>query len=167
PARHPERTRSPYTTLFRSDGQLPLDLNIEPVKEIRRLQFTFPMPETQSNYAVKPVQLLTHLLGHEGEGSLLAYLKAQGWAEGLSAGRSLSTHSESNLVVQIQLTRAGLLQTDRITQALLHYIGLLQQQPLPDYLLTEQHQLSDLMFRFQEHSRLSDYVVRLSSNLLV
>lgn len=158
--------RQPNPPLF-ADGQLPLDLNIEPVKEIRRLQFTFPMPETQSNYAVKPVQLLTHLLGHEGEGSLLAYLKEQGWAEGLSAGRSLSTHSESNLVVQIQLTRAGLLQTDRITQALLHYIGLLQQQPLPDYLLTEQHQLSDLMFRFQEHSRLSDYVVRLSSNLLV
>ena len=159
-------SRSPNPPLF-AEGQLPLDMTIEPVKEIRRLQFTFPMPETQSHYDVKPVQVLSNLIGHEGEGSLLAFLKQQGWAEGLSAGRSLSTHSETTLVVQIQLTRAGLLQTDRITQALLHYIDLLKQQPLPQYLLTEQQQLSDLMFRFQEHSRISDYVVRLSSNLLV
>ena len=165
----PKRTttpRAPNPPLF-ADGQLPLDMTIEPVKEIRRLQFTFPMPETQTHYDVKPVQVLSNLIGHEGEGSLLAFLKQQGWAEGLSAGRSLSTHSETTLVVQIQLTRAGLLQTDRITQALLHYIDLLKQQPLPQYLLTEQQQLSDLMFRFQEQTRLSDYVVRLSSNLLV
>jgi secreted Zn-dependent insulinase-like peptidase len=70
-------------------------MTIEPVKEIRRLQFTFPMPETQTHYDVKPVQVLSNLIGHEGEGSLLAFLKQQGWAEGLSAGRSLSTHSET------------------------------------------------------------------------
>ncbi|MCD8522070.1 MAG: insulinase family protein [Saccharospirillaceae bacterium] len=148
-------------------GQLPLDMNIEPVKEIRRLQFTFPMPETQTLYAYKPVQVLSNLIGHEGEGSLLALLKEKGWAEGLSAGRSLSTPDETTLVVQIQLTKLGLLHTENITQALMHYISLLKQQPLPPYLLTEQQQLSDLSFRFQEQSRLSDYVVRLSSNMLV
>ncbi|MDO6748778.1 insulinase family protein, partial [Gilvimarinus sp. 1_MG-2023] len=82
--------------------QLPLDVNIEPVKEIRRLQFTFPMPETQSLYQYKPLQLLSNLIGHEGEGSILALLKEKGWAEGLSAGRSISTRFESNLVVQIE-----------------------------------------------------------------
>lgn len=149
------------------DGHLPLDMTIEPVKEIRRLQFTFPMPETQSLYHVKPVQLLSSLIGHEGEGSLIALLKEKGWAEGLSAGRSLSTENETNLVVQIQLTKDGLLQVDRITQALLHYIDLLTEKPLPKYLLTEQQQLSELMFRFQEHARLSDYTVMLSSNMLL
>lgn len=148
-------------------SQLPLDMNIEPVKEIRRLQFTFPMPETRSLYAYKPVQILSNLIGHEGEGSLLAFLKEKGWAEGLSAGRSLSTQDETTLVVQIQLTKLGLLYTENITQALMHYIDLLKQQPLPQYLLTEQQQLSDLSFRFQEQSRISDYVVRLSSNMLV
>ncbi len=149
------------------EGQLPLDMNIEPVKEIRRLQFSFPLPESQSIYQHKPVQFLSHLLGHEGEGSLLALLKENGWAEGLSSGLSLSTKNESLLVVQVQLTRSGLLHTDHITQALLHYIDLLKAQTLPAYLYNEQQQLSELMFRFQEQNRLTDKVIRLSTNLLM
>lgn len=148
------------------DSQLPMDMNIEPVKEIRRIQFSFPLPESQSNYQQKPVQFLSHLLGHEGEGSLLALLKEKGWAEGLSAGRSIGSKSDNLLVVQVQLTRAGLLHIDHITQALLHYIDLLKEQPIPAYLYSEQQQLSELMFRFQEQSRLTDYVIRLSTNLL-
>ncbi|WP_430461902.1 insulinase family protein [Thalassolituus sp. LLYu03] len=158
------RTQNP--PLFAA-GQLPLDMNIEPVKEIRRLQFTFPMPETQSKYRLKPVQVLSNLIGHEGEGSLLAFLKEKGWAEGLSAGRSLSTASETTLVVQVQLTKNGLLHIDNITQALMVYIDLLKKEPLPAYLLTEQQQLSDLSFRFMEQTNLSDYAVRLSTNMLV
>lgn len=149
------------------EGQLPLDMNIEPVKEIRRLQFSFPLPESQSIYQHKPVQFLSHLLGHEGEGSLLALLKEKGWAEGLSSGRSLSTKNENLLVVQVQLTRSGLLHVDHITQALLHYMDLLKEQALPDYLYSEQQQLSELMFRFQEQARLTDNVIRLSTNLLI
>ncbi|MFC3679523.1 insulinase family protein [Bacterioplanoides pacificum] len=148
-------------------GQLPLDLNVEPVKEIRRLQFTFPVPASKHLYQYKPIQVITSLIGHEGEGSLLAYLKQKGWAEGLSAGRSLATDNETTIVVQVSLTRNGLLHTDQITQALMHYIKLIKQAPLPDYLITEQATMSELSFRFQEQSRLSDYVVRLSSNLLI
>tara|TARA_R110000868_G_scaffold139869_1_gene355048 strand:+ start:4564 stop:7446 length:2883 start_codon:yes stop_codon:yes gene_type:complete len=147
--------------------QLPLDINIEPVKEIRRLQFTFPMPETLSLYQYKPLQLLSNLLGHEGEGSILALLKEKGWAEGLSAGRSISTRFESNLVIQIELTRAGLLHVENITQILELYFALLKDQPIPTYLMTEQEQLSEMSFRFQQHGSLSDYAVRLSSNLQV
>lgn len=158
--------RAPRPSLF-AEGQLPLDLNIEPVKEIRRLQFTFPLPSERALYAYKPIHLLSSLIGHEGEGSLLAFLKQRGWAESLSAGRSLSNEYESTLVVQIDLTPNGLLHIDNITQALLHYIDLLKQQPLPRYLLDEQQHLAEMMFRFQEHGALSDYAVRLSTNLLV
>jgi len=147
------------------EGQLPLDMNIEPVKEIRRLQFTFPMPEVMSLYDYKPVQLLSNLIGHEGEGSLLAYLKQQGWAEALSSGRAISTENESALTVQISLTRLGLLHTENITQALMHYFELMKVKPFPEYLKTEQQQLNELTFRYLEHGQLSDYVVRVSTNM--
>ena len=165
PVHHTE-PRSERPPLFKP-GQLPLDMNIEPVKEIRRLQFTFAMPETRSVYQYKPVQVISSLIGHEGEGSLLAFLKEKGWAEGLSAGRSMGTEFETTLVVQIRLTKLGLLHVDNITQALMHYIDLIKSAPIPDYIFTEQQQLSELSFRFQEHGRLSDYVVRLSSNMQV
>ncbi|WP_419811413.1 insulinase family protein [Bacterioplanoides sp.] len=150
-----------------TEGQLPLDLNIEPVKEIRRLQFTFPLPASKHLYQYKPIQVISSLLGHEGEGSLLAFLKQRGWAEGLSAGRSMASDHETTLVVQVSLTQKGLLHTDQITQALMYYIDLMKQSPLPEYLSQEQANLSELEFRFQEQGRLSDYVVRLSSNMLV
>ena len=148
-------------------GQLPMDMNIEPVKEIRRLQFTFPMPETLSLYQHKPLQLLASLIGHEGEGSILALLKEKGWAEGLSAGRSLGTRYESNLVIQIALTKAGLLHVDNITQILETYFDRIKQTPFPQYLMQEQQQLNEMAFRFMEHGSLSDYAVRLSSNMQV
>lgn len=148
-------------------GQLPLDMNIEPVKEIRRLQFTFPMPENLSLYQYKPIQLLNTLIGHEGEGSVLALLKQKGWAEALSAGTSLSTRNESNLVIQIDLTRAGLLHVENVTQILDHYFHLLKDQPIPEYILKEQQQLAEMAFRFREQENISDYVVRLSSNMLI
>lgn len=157
---------SPRPPLFVPE-QMPLDVNIVPEKEIRRLQLTFALPESLSLYQYKPLQLISSLLGHEGNGSVLALLKQKGWAESLSAGRSLSTPFESSLVVQVDLTKRGLLHTDEITQAILYYIDLMKQQPLPDYLLTEQQQLSDMAFRFQEHGRISDYAVRLSSSLQV
>jgi secreted Zn-dependent insulinase-like peptidase len=163
--KHDVAPRAQRPPLFSAE-QLPLDMNIEPVKELRRLQFTFPMPAATSLYEFKPIQVLSNLIGHEGEGSLLAYLKEKGWAEGLSAGQRISTEFESTLTVQIQLTRLGLAHTEEITAALQHYIELMKQQSLPDYLLQEQHQLGEMAFRFQEQSRLSDYAVQLSSNLL-
>src|SRR5690554_7035979 len=42
-----------------------------------------------------------------------------------------------------------------------------KEQALPDYLYSEQQQLSELMFRFQEQARLTDNVIRLSTNLLI
>lgn len=166
PDRHLPKPDTTPIPLF-IPGQLPLDMNIEPIKEIRRLQFTFPLPESLSLYQYKPVQLLTNLLGHEGEGSMLALLKEKGWAEGLSAGSSISTRSESNIVLQINLTRAGLLHIENITQILDHYIQLLKQGPLPAYLMTEQQQLGEMAFRFREQEDISNYVVRLSSNMLI
>lgn len=148
-------------------NQLPLDLNLEPIKEIRRLQFSFPMPENQSLYQYKILSRISSLLGDEGEGSLLAFLKQQGWAEGLTAGQSLSGKHESLLTLQIQLTPLGLANVDRITQALLYNIDLIKAKPWPAYLFNEQKELSELAFRFQEQPALTDLVIRLSSNMLI
>ena len=146
--------------------QLPLDMNIEPVKEIRELRMTFPLPEIISQYQYKPVGLISNLIGHEGEGSVLAELKKRGWAEGLSAGRSLSTEHASTLVVSISLTKLGLTQVDAITALVLEYADILRTQGIPEYLKKEQHLLNEMAFRYQEHGSISGYTTRLSSNML-
>ncbi len=61
-------------------------IQIEPLKEIRKLILAFPMPSTESYYQKKPLSYFAHLIGYEGEGSLLEALKEKGWITTLSAG---------------------------------------------------------------------------------
>jgi len=42
------------------------------------VSYTFELGSALTHYKEKPSQYIGHLLGHEGEGSLLAWLKKQG-----------------------------------------------------------------------------------------
>ena len=163
-----KKKRDKRPDLYLAD-QLPLDLQIEPIKELRRLKLTFPMPETLSLYQHKPLQIISHLLGHEGEGSLLALFKKRGWAEGLSAGRGLTTPWESTLSINIQLTMIGLYRIDELTAAVFAYINLIQQglqdPEFIEQVYAEQRQLAELAFTNQEKSKAGHYAVRLANNL--
>ncbi len=161
-------TKASRPILYQQD-QLPLDLQIEPIKELRQLKLSFPMPESLSLYQYKPLQVINHLLGHEGEGSLLALFKKRGWAEGLSAGQGVNTPWESTLTVNIQLTLVGLYRIDEITAAVFAYIELLQQglqdKSFIERIYGEQHQLAELAFANQEKSKAGHFAIRLANNL--
>lgn len=51
---------------------------------------------------------LSHLVGHEGSGSLLSLLKAKGWANGLSAGPYESATDWANFIVSVECTESGI-----------------------------------------------------------
>lgn len=164
----PGIAKPPRPALYKAD-QLPLELQIEPIKEVRQLKLTFPMPESFSVYQHKPLQMLGHLLGHEGDGSLLALFKKRGWAEGLSAGRGLNTEWESTFTVSIQLTLVGMHRIDEITEAVFHYVGLMNKQlQNPEFIeqiYSEQSNLAELAFHYQEKSRANHLAMRLANNL--
>jgi len=61
-------------------------------------------PATQSEYRTKPSHFVSHLVGHEGPGSLLSVLKGLGWATELSAGPGTTLPNESLFSVTIRLT---------------------------------------------------------------
>ena len=75
----------------------------------------------------KPSDLVGHLLGHEGAGSLLSHLKRRGLATGLSAGLddgdSTSLHALFRL--SIDLAPEGVAAIDTIVCAVFSAIGLL------------------------------------------
>ncbi|CAN0401046.1 unnamed protein product, partial [Hapterophycus canaliculatus] len=58
--------------------------------------------------ASTPHSYISHLIGHEGSGSLLSLLKAKGWANGLSAGPYESATDWSNFLVSVECTEQGL-----------------------------------------------------------
>lgn len=48
---------------------------VVPVKDLRSLELLFPFPDQHPHYLSHPARYLSHLIGHEGENSILSYLK--------------------------------------------------------------------------------------------
>jgi len=92
--------------------ELPLrkeDLGIQvfakPVMDSRELSIYIPFLDEEHMYEAQPSRYVSHLIGHEGPGSLFAYLKSKGWAIGLNAGGyQLCPGSPGIFDCQIRLT---------------------------------------------------------------
>ena len=82
------------------------------VRQGHSLTLTFQLPSLFKEYRAKPDDYVSHLLGHEGRGSLLSALKAKGWATAISAGVNESGYERNTALfvfeVTVTLTEAGL-----------------------------------------------------------
>jgi insulysin len=93
-------------------------VNRVPVKTFRSLKLVWPLTPQQKNYLEKPHNYISHLLGHEGSGSLFALLKNKGWATALVSGVSTSTTDFDLFKIDVDLTEQGFrsyLKTNTIT----------------------------------------------------
>ncbi len=138
-----------YPPMF-AKGQLPQRVDIEPEKEIRSLSLLFPLPVNTQNDAHKPLSYIGHLLGHEGEGSLLSLLKELGWAEGLSAGTRHRDRHDALFQVSIQLTELGVRAADQIVALVFHTINQIDSRGLDAWRYEELQQMAGIDFRFKE-----------------
>lgn len=143
----------------------PLDIHVQPVKELYNLSFTFELSQALNHYKEKNSQYLGHLIGHEGEGSLLAWLKQKGWAEGLSAGLHNRLKNNAAFQVNISLTEEGAKNIDEMTEQLFAYIDIIKNNGVQEWVFEELQQLGKLHFTFQEGRRPSQLVQHLSMNM--
>lgn len=81
---------------------------IKSIRDQRTLELSFPFPDEADFYASKPGAFLSHLIGHEGKGSILSHLKEKGWANGMSAGNGNGAHGFEFFKIQVDLTAEGL-----------------------------------------------------------
>jgi insulysin len=57
----------------------------KPVMDSRQLGLWFPFIDEELLFDWQPSRYITHLIGHEGPGSIMSYIKSKGWADGLAA----------------------------------------------------------------------------------
>ena len=117
---------------------------IEPVKDLRDMQITFPLPSTRNMYKSKPGRQFGFILGHEGKGSLLSYLKNKGWALSLSAGTRPETKEYGYATIRIGLTEEGLKEYKDVVRATTDYIHLMKNKGHQKHVFTELKSMSDL-----------------------
>lgn len=145
---------------------LPFQVSAKPLKDQRRLAVNFPLPSVQSEYRQKPLTFISHLLGHEGQGSLLAYLKERQWVEALSAGGGISGSGFREYTVQFLLTPQGEAHQAEIVEALFAQLALIRTQGLESWRFSERQQLAEQSFRLMEVTEPMDYASHLAVNLL-
>ncbi len=148
-----------------TQGDLPLLVKIRPQATQRALDLAFPMPEYRLEYRSKPMSYLSNLFGHEGEGSLLSQLKAEGLAEGIAASPGIAWRGGSLFSVRIALSEKGSVQYDRVIQLFFAYADVIRRAGPQPWLYSEQGQQADLAFRFSEEGNPMGYVTSLAGTM--
>lgn len=119
-------------------------VKINPVKDIRDLIMTFPLPGTRHLYSSKPGRQFGFILGHEGSGSLLSYLKDNGWATSLSAGVGPRSEDHGSASVSIGLTEEGQNNYKEVIKSTLDYVDLMKRLGHPKHVFDELKTMSAL-----------------------
>ncbi|OCH24486.1 peptidase M16 [Aliivibrio fischeri] len=140
-------------------------INIEPLKEVRKLSLAFHLPNQDRFYKTKPLNYLGHLLGYEGDGSLMLYLKKLGYIHSLTAGGGVSGSNFREFTLSFNLTEKGMLHLDEIILNTYQYIELIKQQGLDEWRYNEKKAVLESAFQFQEKTKPLDLVSHLVMNL--
>ncbi|KAG1368760.1 Insulin-degrading enzyme-like 1, peroxisomal [Cocos nucifera] len=136
-----------------------------PIREGHTLKITWPITPSIRYYKEGPVRYLSHLIGHEGEGSLFYILKQLGWAISLQAGEGDRSLEFSFLYVSIELTDAGHEHIEDIVGLLFKYILLLQNSGVMKWIFDELVAICETGFHYQDKIRPIHYVVNIASNM--
>ncbi|KAJ7532538.1 hypothetical protein O6H91_13G008200 [Diphasiastrum complanatum] len=142
---------------------------VEAVKEQHNLSLTWILPCLEAAYLQKPQDYISHLIGHEGAGSLLSLLKAKGWASGLSAGIGDGGFERNTAAymfnVSIDLTVLGLSKVFDVIGLLHQYLKMLREIKPQEWVFQELQSMGIMEFKFAEEESADDYVVHLAMNM--
>ena len=129
---------------------IPARIDAIPEKELYSLSFLFPIPSTYDEYQSKPSGYLSHLLGHEGPGSLFDVLKNKGWVETLKAGLGFMDRVQGAFSVSMNLTQKGMDEIASIGALLFQNINLIKQKGIEEWRFEEQAKLGEIAFRYAQ-----------------
>ncbi len=119
-------------------------VKIDPVKDIRDLIIEFSIPGTRGLYKQKPGNQLGFILGHEGKGSLLSFLKSNGWATTLAAGAGSRTNEYGIASIRIGLTSTGLDNYKNVIKSTIGFIKLMQKSGYQKHVYNELKSMAGL-----------------------
>ncbi|XP_075101530.1 insulin-degrading enzyme-like 1, peroxisomal [Nicotiana tabacum] len=159
------RSYSPVTDQPCKSEHLQILVRAVPIKQGHRLRIVWPIIPGVIYYKEGPSIYLSHLIGHEGEGSLFYILKKLGWATSLSAGESSGGRHFSFFEVYIHLTDAGHDHFEDVVALLFKYIDLLRQAGACKWIFDELSAMSETDFHYQDKNSAIDYVVDVASNM--
>ena len=116
----------------------------KPVMESRSLEISFPFQDEEDMFETQPSRYISHLIGHEGPGSILSYIKEKGWAQSLSAGASPVCPGSAFFEIGIRLTPEGLKNYQEVVKTVFQYISMMRENPPFEWMFEEQKNMADV-----------------------
>ncbi|KAL7541746.1 hypothetical protein ACHAXR_011187 [Thalassiosira sp. AJA248-18] len=143
---------------------------IVPIQELRQVTITWPIvfsskEEREAFRLNKPDYFVSWLLGHEGVGSLLSYLKDKGWANSLGASDNANLSDFITFEVTVELTNKGLEAIDDVCEAIFSYVRMMRESPIPDSVFDDNLQLDELEWRYTTKGQPGSYVQSLVTSM--
>ncbi|MBA2369105.1 MAG: insulinase family protein [Candidatus Protochlamydia sp.] len=154
--RHPLKVTLPIL----NDGIQQELTYIEPIRDLRSLRLTWEIPASlDSEDEFKNESVLCYILGHEGEGSLLASLKKDHLAEGIMCGGHRLGSEALILTMRVELTEEGLKEVNKVIERCFQAIKMLKEKEFPGYLFDEVKKIAILKYQFQPQEDPFEYLM--------
>ncbi|XP_050296511.1 insulin-degrading enzyme [Anthonomus grandis grandis] len=142
---------------FREDQMCTITY-ITPVKDVRNLNIVFPCDDYTQYYKSAPTNYISHLLGHEGPGSLLSALKARGWSNQLVAGQRTNSRGFSLFGVNVDITEEGMKHINDIVTLTFQYLNMLKKETPQQWVQDENRDIANMVFRFKDKESPRSYI---------
>ncbi|KAI6148159.1 Metalloenzyme, LuxS/M16 peptidase-like protein, partial [Pisolithus thermaeus] len=119
-------------------------VSVQTIKSFHAVEISFPLAWQPPLWKYKPGYFLSHFLGHEGHGSLFAYLKGKGWITSLSAATQALGRGFAMFKTTMYLTKNG------FVLATFKYLALLRASEFPRWFQSEIATIAKTQFQFSE-----------------
>ncbi|KAE8798501.1 zinc-metallopeptidase, peroxisomal-like [Hordeum vulgare] len=136
-----------------------------PIIEGDYLKVSWPVTPNNQFYKESPSRYLSHLIGHEGEGSIFHIIKELGWAMDLVAGESSDSTEYSFFSVGMRLTDAGHDHVEDIIGLVFKYLHLLKEDGIHEWIFSELASINETEFHYQDKVHPVSYVTDIVSSM--
>ncbi|MCB1135266.1 MAG: insulinase family protein, partial [Chlamydiia bacterium] len=165
----PRRDTSIFRTtepLFGSETKEKI-IYYSPLMDLRTVSVTWELPgEFAQMIETHPDSIVGSILGHEDEDSLLAQLKREDLAEGLSAGGYRLGEDNFAFRVSVSLTDKGIRQTPTVLERIYQTIAMLRETPPEIYTFNEVKRMEELRYQYQSREDAFDFVTNHAREML-
>lgn len=136
------------------------------IKDTKSLRMLWAIPSTTPLFEYKPEGYIGHLLGHEGENSLLSFLKHENLAEELVSFHEEPYSFVSYLSIEIKLTDKGYEHYPYVAEIVSAFLKMMREHTPQEYIFHEIKEIAAAEFLFKSKKDPYWFCQKLSSRLV-
>uniref|UniRef100_A0A8B9PMJ1 Nardilysin n=1 Tax=Apteryx owenii TaxID=8824 RepID=A0A8B9PMJ1_APTOW len=127
---------------------------VVPIRKVHSLSITWALPPQEQYYRVKPLHYISWLVGHEGKGSVLSFLRKKFWALALYGGNGETGFEQNSTYsifsISVTLTDEGYKHFYEVAHVVFQYLKMLQKRGPDKRIWEEIQKIEANEFHYQE-----------------